>query len=70
MVLKNNLPYKGIEKKMVTKIFGSDSHLFDLPPGVKEILDNNRTLPYFITVTIDDNGCKTIIANQPNAPKN
>ena len=46
--------YSAIEKNFGKKDMDSDSQVFQLCPGINEIVEINNNLPSFITVTVDE----------------
>ena len=55
MVYRMNLTYSENENYFDVEYFGSDLHVYGLPPGVYKTMDFNNTLPSIVRVAIDDN---------------
>ena len=56
------------EKALDPNVLEFRSQLFQLPPGIYEILDKNDTLPQILKVTLGYSGVRTVLAIDSSAP--
>ena len=62
-----NLTYSENESFLDEKYIDSDLHVGELFPSIFKIVEIDKNLPSFLTVTIDDIRLRTVLSIDPNA---